>query len=224
LFETKPHLAIGLLLASAVACNTGAPVADGSGEVASAQAAETAAPAEPLPASRELQRLRSQLVMQIALDPLVRADQFDVSVVGDGLVVVAKDGANTEATDRVAAIAALLPERDRIRVEGASGTTVITELRDAAAELSTEIALATRPEVEPELVVEGSGETMINRAASGERPRTWRVRPGDTLSLIAARTMGNGNQWQRIYEYNRSMIGANPERLREGMELRIPQD
>jgi nucleoid-associated protein YgaU len=60
--------------------------------------------------------------------------------------------------------------------------------------------------------------------ALGNRPRTYRVAAGDTLSLIAARTMGDGAQWQRIYELNRDLIGANPERLQLGVELRIPQD
>jgi nucleoid-associated protein YgaU len=36
--------------------------------------------------------------------------------------------------------------------------------------------------------------------------------------------MGDGAQWQRIYELNRDLIGANPERLQLGVELRIPQD
>lgn len=218
------RVAIACLLAFAVACSSQPPAGDASGasaNVGEANASETAA--QPATASRELQRLRAQLVMQVALDPLIRADQFDVNVVGDSIVVVA-NGPDSEAIDRVAAIAAQLQDGARIRVEGATGANVEVSLRDAATELADEIARATRPEVEPELVVEGSGAAVINRAASGDRPRSWRVRPGDTLSLIAARTMGDGNAWQRIYEYNRSMIGANPERLREGMELRIPQD
>lgn len=64
----------------------------------------------------------------------------------------------------------------------------------------------------------------IVRAATGDRPLTYRVRAGDSLSLIAARTMGSGNHWQRIHELNRHIIGPDPARLMEGMELRIPQD
>lgn len=64
----------------------------------------------------------------------------------------------------------------------------------------------------------------IVRAATGDRPMTYRVRAGDSLSLIAQRTMGSGNHWQRIHELNRHLIGPDPARLVEGMELRIPQD
>lgn len=64
----------------------------------------------------------------------------------------------------------------------------------------------------------------IVRAATGDRPLTYRVRAGDSLSLIAQRTMGSGNHWQRIHELNRHIIGPDPARLVEGMELRIPQD
>lgn len=72
----------------------------------------------------------------------------------------------------------------------------------------------------PEL--EGSG--ALDRAASGDRPRTYTVQAGDSLSIIASRTMGNGGAWPRIFELNRSVIGNNPDGLREGMVLRIPQD
>lgn len=69
-----------------------------------------------------------------------------------------------------------------------------------------------------------SAEDAATRSATGDRPLTYRVRPGDSLSVIAARTMGSGSRWRRLYEFNRDTIGPSPERLREGMELRIPQD
>ena len=61
-------------------------------------------------------------------------------------------------------------------------------------------------------------------AAPLERPATYRIGPGDTLSKIAAKTLGSGNQWEEIYRINRDKIGANPEKLQMGMELRIPQE
>lgn len=179
-------------------------------------------------APRDLQRLRTAALMQLALDPAVRTEAFATSFEGDQLVVSGTTATPEELT-HAAALLARLPESGRIVVRGASGTppAETPELRDPAADLAAPVALATRREVEPTVDVPeaGSGEpTAADRAASGDRPRTWRVRPGETLSLIAARAMGDGNQWHRIYELNRATIGANPERLREGMELRIPQD
>jgi nucleoid-associated protein YgaU len=194
-----------------------APASAGSG----AQAASAAATAVP-EADRSLQRLRAQLLLQLGLDAELRADEFVVVITPEGLAVSSRS-ASAEHLARVAAIAAQLPDGSRISVAGAAPTPPQVQPVDPATALAQPIALATRREVEPAFPAEGSA-TSINRAASGDRPRTWRVRSGDTLSLIAARTMGNGNQWRRLYEYNRSTIGANPERLQEGMELRIPQD
>jgi hypothetical protein len=61
-------------------------------------------------------------------------------------------------------------------------------------------------------------------AAPLERPATYRIGPGDTLSKIAAKTLGSGKHWEEIYRINRDKIGANPEKLQMGMELRIPQE
>ena len=61
-------------------------------------------------------------------------------------------------------------------------------------------------------------------AAPLERPTTYRIGPGDTLSKIAAKTLGSGKHWEEIYRINRDKIGANPEKLQMGMELRIPQE
>ena len=52
--------------------------------------------------------------------------------------------------------------------------------------------------------------------------RAYTVQPGDNLSGIAEREMGDRGAWRRLYEHNRSVIGSSPERLRDGMVLRIP--
>lgn len=80
------------------------------------------------------------------------------------------------------------------------------------------------PRVEEMRSGEGDAEAVATRSATGDRPLTYRVRSGDSLSVIAARTMGSSGHWRRLYEFNRDTIGPSPERLREGMELRIPQD
>jgi nucleoid-associated protein YgaU len=48
------------------------------------------------------------------------------------------------------------------------------------------------------------------------------VQPGDTLRSIALEQYGDAEQWQRIYQANRAMIGANPDALVAGSTLTIP--
>jgi nucleoid-associated protein YgaU len=96
--------------------------------------------------------------------------------------------------------------------------------------------------IEAPAVLEGSGaaaaETGAAAAETGAAPvavvsgeptavvdandRAYTVQPGDNLSGIAEREMGDRGAWRRLYEHNRSVIGSSPERLRDGMVLRIP--
>ena len=48
------------------------------------------------------------------------------------------------------------------------------------------------------------------------------VRPGDTLWDIAEAELGGGAQWQRIHALNRAVIGADPDLIHPGQELRLP--
>ena len=48
------------------------------------------------------------------------------------------------------------------------------------------------------------------------------VQPGDTLRSIAQARYGDPEQWPRIYEANRDVIGADPDRLQSGSHLRLP--
>lgn len=52
-------------------------------------------------------------------------------------------------------------------------------------------------------------------------PRIYVVKPGDTLSSIAARFLGDGRHWRIIFEANRDKI-SNPNIIEPGMELIIP--
>jgi nucleoid-associated protein YgaU len=51
--------------------------------------------------------------------------------------------------------------------------------------------------------------------------QTYTVRPGDTLSSIAAQVYGEAGDWRLIFEANRDQLGS-PEGLRAGMTIRIP--
>lgn len=52
--------------------------------------------------------------------------------------------------------------------------------------------------------------------------QTYTVRPGDTLSSIAAQVYGDATLWRGIFEANRDQL-TSPEALRAGMTLRIPR-
>lgn len=52
--------------------------------------------------------------------------------------------------------------------------------------------------------------------------REYTLRRGDSLSIVAARELGNGARWTEVYELNRDTIGPNPERIRDGMVIKLP--
>jgi hypothetical protein len=48
------------------------------------------------------------------------------------------------------------------------------------------------------------------------------VAPGDTLSKIAQKAYGDSSLWYKVYEANKSTIGANPNMIKAGQKLVIP--
>ena len=52
---------------------------------------------------------------------------------------------------------------------------------------------------------------------------TYTVQPGDSLFSIAQQAYGDGNQWQRIYDANKQVIGDDPNLIRPGEVLYIPE-
>ncbi|MDP9354432.1 MAG: LysM peptidoglycan-binding domain-containing protein, partial [Chloroflexota bacterium] len=65
------------------------------------------------------------------------------------------------------------------------------------------------------------GSPAVGDSGSGEPGSggTYTVRPGDTLSAIAARY---GTDWRQLYAANRTAIGPDPAYLRVGQQLTIP--
>ena len=58
-------------------------------------------------------------------------------------------------------------------------------------------------------------------AAGGGQGRTYKVQPGDSLSKIAKQFYGDANQYNRIFDANRSKLD-NPDKIQVGQELMIP--
>jgi len=64
-----------------------------------------------------------------------------------------------------------------------------------------------------------SGTTTSRPAPS--TPKTYTVKPGDTLWAIAKKTLGDGGRWREIYNNNTDVIGKDPNLIFPGQVLRI---
>lgn len=51
---------------------------------------------------------------------------------------------------------------------------------------------------------------------------SYEVQAGDTLASIAERFYEDRALWEVIYDANRDVIGADPDAIQVGMNLRIP--
>lgn len=66
-------------------------------------------------------------------------------------------------------------------------------------------------------------------AAKSARPdtkkpaKTYVVKSGDTLSKIAKLELGDSSKWQQIYSANQKNIGKDPNRIKPGQKLVMPQ-
>lgn len=99
---------------------------------------------------------------------------------------------------------------------------------EAAAEIAEP---AAEPHAQPdadEAMAEADTDADADAAAAdADEPardelRDYTLRRGDSLSIVAARELGNGARWTEIYELNRDTIGPNPERIRDGMVIKLP--
>jgi hypothetical protein len=70
------------------------------------------------------------------------------------------------------------------------------------------------------VVLDATGIPTALRAHASP-PATYTVRPGDTLSSIAAAELGNPAAWPGIYDANTATIGGNPNSILAGEELTI---
>ena len=61
----------------------------------------------------------------------------------------------------------------------------------------------------------------VKSGSSSTATKTYVVQSGDSLSKIAKREYGNGNDWRRIFEANRDII-EDPDKIFPGQELKIP--
>jgi len=79
-----------------------------------------------------------------------------------------------------------------------------------------------------ELIIRTEGETapVVTVGVQQTRPvppapKTYIVKPGDTLWAIAKKTLGDGGRWREIYNNNTNVIGKDPNLIFPGQVLRI---
>ena len=53
--------------------------------------------------------------------------------------------------------------------------------------------------------------------------RWYQIKKNDRYVSIAREQLGNGNRWKELYELNRDKF-PDPQRIREGVRIRIPTD
>jgi nucleoid-associated protein YgaU len=71
-------------------------------------------------------------------------------------------------------------------------------------------------------VVPAAAATPTTAAADATGGDTYEVQSGDTLLSIAQQQYGDTTQWRRIYDANKDAIGSDPDKLKLGMQLKIP--
>ena len=70
--------------------------------------------------------------------------------------------------------------------------------------------------------VKPAGMTPTANQPAAPAAQSYTVQKGDSLSKIAKKHLGDGNDWRKIYEANRALIGDDPDKIFPGQKLTIP--
>ena len=156
-----------------------------------------------------------------------------------GARTVAPTGAATRAAEAVPAGAAesVPADDDGIHLRGPSGRAAVVKHRvvsgddlwslaeryydDGREWRKIAAANPTRLSGGPDRLQPGWTLTIPDVAAEPDGDVT--VRPGDTLSSIAAAELGSANRWSELYAANRAQLDS-PDELAVGMELSVPPE
>ncbi|RYD76333.1 MAG: LysM peptidoglycan-binding domain-containing protein [Sphingobacteriales bacterium] len=68
-----------------------------------------------------------------------------------------------------------------------------------------------------------AANTTGSTATSQTATDTYTVKSGDSLSKIAKQYYGDAQQWKKIYEANKDVIGSNPDMIQPGQTYKIPR-
>lgn len=106
--------------------------------------------------------------------------------------------------------------------------TIEPERAGAPGDIYYTIELVEYRPVQAEILQEVK-QTTASKAKAAQRPKSekntsksYTVKKGDSLWKIAKVYYGNGAQWRRIYDANKSVIGKNPNLIYPNQKLVIP--
>ena len=68
----------------------------------------------------------------------------------------------------------------------------------------------------------GAGGGAGGGTGGGGNGKTYTVVSGDSLSLIAGRLWGDVLLWPILYDANRAVVGSNPNLIKPGQKLTVP--
>ena len=89
-------------------------------------------------------------------------------------------------------------------------------------------ALKTVPTWEKDVVADVKVKVAAPQSTPAQAPPaasptiTYTVQPGDTLSAIAKKFLGNANEYTDIFNANRDQL-TDPDKIKPGQVLKIPQ-
>ena len=69
---------------------------------------------------------------------------------------------------------------------------------------------------------ESTSKTNTSNSSSKSNTKTYTVQKGDCLWNIAKAASGNGNNWKQLYNLNKKVIGSNPNSIKAGQKLTLP--
>jgi nucleoid-associated protein YgaU len=76
---------------------------------------------------------------------------------------------------------------------------------------------------EPDNPAPTGGEERPVDSSKDSSNNTYIVAQGDTLWAISKKFYGKGSDYTKIYDANKDLIGPNPNLIKPGQELVIPQ-
>lgn len=67
-----------------------------------------------------------------------------------------------------------------------------------------------------------SKSRTTSTAKNTSKKKTYKVKKGDCLWNIAKAASGKGSNWKKLYNLNKKIIGSNPNKLKIGLVLTLP--
>lgn len=112
------------------------------------------------------------------------------------------------------------PITRKLALAGTGGAALALPLISAATAGAAQVKAPAVVKAAPAVVKAAPAAEKAAPAAAKAVPMTYSVVSGDTLSEIAAEhSVGGG--WQKLYEANRSIVGADPSVIRPGLKLNL---